>query len=113
VAGQRRCIGQANNVLIFPGVGLGAMVAEAHELTDEVFRVAAGELASLVTPERLAAGAIYPPISHLRAVARAVAVAVVRHVRQSGYGRQFHPDEIEPAVDRAIWYPDYLPIRPA
>ena len=113
VAGQRRCIGQANNVLIFPGVGLGAMVAEAHELTDEVFRVAAGELASLVTPERLAAGAIYPPISALRAVARAVAVAVVRHVQESGYGRQFHPDEIEPAVERAIWYPDYLPIQPA
>ena len=108
--GTRRVVGQANNVFIFPGVGLGAIVAEAREVTDDAFGVAARELAGQVTAERLASGAIYPPIADLRHVARVIAVAVVRHLRDTGYGRQFRDEEIEPAVDRAIWWPDYLPI---
>ena len=71
--GGTRTIGQANNVFIFPGVGLGAIVAEAHELTDDTFLVAAHELARQVSAERLVRGRIYPPISELRSVARAIA----------------------------------------
>ncbi len=103
-----RISGQANNVFIFPGMGLGAMVAEARELTDESFLVAAHELARLVTTERLAAGALYPPIPELRHAARSIAVALVRHFRDTGYGRQYADDDIEPAVDRAMWWPEYL-----
>jgi len=102
-----RVVGQANNVFVFPGVGLGAMVAEARELTDDAFVVAARTLAELVTEERVAGGAIYPPIADLRVAARAIAVALVRHFRDTGYGRQFRDDEIEPAVERAMWWPEY------
>jgi malic enzyme len=112
VAGVPRTIGQANNVFIFPGVGLGAIVAEASEVTDEAFLVAARELAELVSSDRLASGAIYPPIGDLRRVARTIAVAVVRHLRDSGYGLQFRDEEIEPAVDRAMWRPAYRPLVP-
>jgi len=108
-----RVIGQANNVFIFPGVGLGALVAEAREITDEVFLVAAETLAASVTRERLAQGGIYPPIEALRRIARQIAVAVVRQLRDTGYGRQFRDDEIEPAVDRAMWIPEYVPYEPA
>jgi len=108
--GTRRTVGQANNVFIFPGVGLAAIVAEAREVTDDAFGVAARELAIHVSAERLASGAIYPSIGELRHVARAIAVAVVRHLRDTGYGRQFRDEEIEPAVERAIWWPDYLPV---
>jgi len=106
-----RVIGQANNVFVFPGVGLGAMVAEARELTDGAFVVAARTLAGLVTDERIATGAIYPPIAELRVAARAIAVALVRHFRDTGYGRQFRDDEIELAVDRAMWLPDYAELE--
>ncbi len=105
----RRIIGQANNVFIFPGVGLGAIVAEARELTDEAFLVAAREFSAMVSPDRLAAGAMYPPIRDLRRIARTIAVAVVKQLRDSGYGRQYRDEEIEPAVDAAMWWPEYLP----
>jgi malic enzyme len=107
-----RTIGQANNVFIFPGVGLASIVAEAREVTDEVFLVAARELAALVTAERLASGAVYPPIAELRGVSRRIAVAVVRHLRDTGYGRQYRDEEIEPAVDRAMWWPEYMAFEP-
>jgi malic enzyme len=107
--GVRRTIGQANNVFIFPGVGLAAIVAEARELTDDAFLVAARELAALVREDRLASGAIYPPIGDLRRVTRAIAAAVVRHLRESGYGRQYRDEEIEPAVDGTMWWPEYVP----
>jgi malic enzyme len=108
-----RAIGQANNVFIFPGVGLGALVAEAREVTDEAFLTAAQELAASVSPARLASGGIYPPIADLRTIARRIAVAVVRRLRDTGYGRQFRDEEIEPAVDAAMWWPAYDPYEPA
>jgi malic enzyme len=108
-----RIIGQANNVFIFPGVGLGALVAEARELTDDAFMTAAEELAASVAPDRLAAGGIFPPIAELRPIARRIAIAVVRRLRDTGYGRQFRDEEIEPAVDEAMWTPTYRPYRRA
>jgi malic enzyme len=108
----RRTIGQSNNVFIFPGVGLGAIVAEARELTDDAFLVAAREFSAMVSADRLASGAMYPPIRDLRRIARTIAVAVVRQLRDSGYGRQYRDEEIEPAVDRAIWWPEYQPFVP-
>ena len=105
--GGPRTIGQANNVFIFPGVGLGAIVAEAREITDETFLVAARVLGDLVSAERLAAGALYPPVRDLRPIARAIAIAVVAHLRDTGFGRQYRDEEIAAAVDRAMWWPDY------
>ena len=107
-----RVIGQANNVFIFPGMGLGAIVAETREVTDDMFLVAAHELAGLVLADRLRMGALYPPIAGLRAVARAIAVAVVREARESGHGRAYPDEEIELAVDRAMWWPEYVPFEP-
>jgi malic enzyme len=99
-------------VFIFPGVGLGALVAEAREVTEEAFLVAAEELAGSVPSGRLRMGAIYPPIGQLRSIARRIAIAVVRRLRDTGYGRQFRDEDIEPAVDDAMWVADYVPYRP-
>ncbi len=112
VAGGDRVIGQANNVFAFPGIGLGAIVAETHEVTDDMFIIAAHVLAGLVSPDRLRTGALYPPVAGLRGVARAVAIAVVRHARDRGHGRDYSDPEIEAAVDRAMWWPDYVPFEP-
>jgi malic enzyme len=113
VRGERtHVIGQANNAFVFPGIGLGAVVAEAREVTDEMFLVAAEALAEQVTQERLDVGALYPNQSELRVVSRAVALAVARCARDGGVGRHFRDEEIEPAVDAMVWHPDYVPYEP-
>jgi malate dehydrogenase (oxaloacetate-decarboxylating) len=96
-------------VFVFPGIGLGAIVAHATAIPDAAFLAAADTLASMVTPERLAAGALYPPVGALRAVSREVAIAVVGALRDAGAGLPFEDAEIPPAVDAAMWWPDYLP----
>jgi malic enzyme len=113
VDGKSHIIGQANNVFIFPGLGLGAIVAEAREITDEMFLLAAETLAGMVSDERLAAGALYPAVSELREVSRQIAARVVCQSRDCGVGRQYRDAEVLDAVDSAIWSPAYLPYRPA
>jgi malic enzyme len=107
IDGVTHLIGQANNAFVFPGVGLGAIVSEAREVSDGLFLGAADELAALVSSERLAQGALYPSQQDLRAVSRAIAIRVVREARDAGIGRQLHDDEVEPAVDAAMWFPRY------
>jgi malate dehydrogenase (oxaloacetate-decarboxylating) len=98
---------QANNVYIFPGVGLGALVAEATRVTDSMFTVAAQTLADLVSEADLAKGALFPPLTQLRDVSARIAVAVVKEVNNLGLGKGIPEADIVQAVDDAMWYPDY------
>ena len=112
-AGKRHVIGQANNVFIFPGVGLGTVIAEAREVTTEMFHIASATLASLVTEERLATGAIFPHQSELRRVSFEIACAVVRYASEHNLGRRIDPEEVAPLVRSVVWDPRYAPIRSA
>jgi malic enzyme len=107
IEGTTRHVGQANNVFIFPGVGLGAVVAQAREITDSMFLAAADTLAGLVTPERVSAGALYPRLADLREVSRAIAIAVAERARESGLANLEDHEDAAAAVDAAIWTPDY------
>ncbi len=105
-------IGQANNVFVFPGVGLGAIVSEAREVTEEMFAAAAAALAAAVSPEDLAEGSLFPRVRRLRAVTARVAEAVVTEAVRSGHAsRQI--DDPARAVAAAMWEPAYLPMSPA
>ena len=108
--GRTQVIGQANNVFIFPGVGLGAILGGATEITDELFLIAATTLAEMVPAERLETGALYPSVSALRQVSRAIAVRVVASLRK--VGPEAH-DAIVAEVDAAMWTPSYVAYRPA
>jgi malic enzyme len=112
--GRRHVIGQANNMFVFPGVGLGALVAEARMIPDELFVVAARELAACVDEKRLALGAIYPSQQDLRQVSFRIACEVVRFACRENLGRVIPDDEVEPLVASVVWDPAYVPIeRPA
>jgi malic enzyme len=112
-AGRRHIIGQANNVFIFPGVGLGSAVAEAEEVSAEMFHVAAITLARLVSQERLDLGGIYPHQSELRSVSFAIACAIVRYASDHNLGRRIAAQDVEATVRAAVWDPSYVPIRQA
>jgi malate dehydrogenase (oxaloacetate-decarboxylating) len=106
--GRTRRVGQGNNVFVFPGVGLGALVAEAREVTDGMFRAAAERLADELRPEDLEAGALYPPISTLRRVTGRIAEAVVRQARADGVARDAPGDDVAQRVADAMWDPAYV-----
>ncbi len=110
-AGARHVIGQANNVFIFPGLGLGAAVSEAVEITTEMFHIASATLARLVSQERLELGAIYPHQSELRRVSFEIACAIVRYASDQNLGRRIPPDEVQATVRAAVWEPTYVPVR--
>ncbi|MCC7534930.1 MAG: NAD-dependent malic enzyme [Deltaproteobacteria bacterium] len=109
--GTRHVIGQANNVFIFPGVGLGTAIAEAEAVTTEMFHVAAVTLSQLVSPERLASGAIYPHQSELRRASFAIACAIVRYASENNLGRRVAAENVEKLVRAAVWDPAYVPVR--
>jgi malate dehydrogenase (oxaloacetate-decarboxylating) len=110
--GASHPVPQANNAYVFPGIGLGAIVSEARILPESAFLVAARRLADLSTPEMLARGELFPPISDLRQVARELAIAVVGHLGGLGVGRRFTPEAIPAAVSAAMWRPAYVPYEP-
>ncbi len=107
--GGPRPIGQANNVFIFPGIGLGAVVAEVSRVNEEMFLVAARALAEQVSEERLEAGALYPPVESLAAISREVALAVATEAVASGVAGVRPGTDLAAAVDEAMWSPAYVP----
>lgn len=109
--GRRHVIGQANNVFIFPGVGLGTAISEAREVTTEMFHVASATLARLVSQERLDLGGIYPHQNDLRRVSFEIACAVVRYASEHNLGRRIDPQDVEATVRAAVWDPSYVPVR--
>ena len=112
IGGARREIGQANNAFVFPGIGLGAILSEAHEIADELFLAAADALAGCVTPDRLERGSLYPPQSELRQVSQRIAERVAGAAGAGGWGRTFAPDDLAQRVAAAMWFPRYAAYVP-
>ncbi|CAB4530606.1 unannotated protein [freshwater metagenome] len=107
--GTRYRIGQANNALLFPGLGLGTIVCRAATMSEGMFLAGARALASLADPTDPTKG-LLPQISQLREVSATVAVAVAEAAIAEGLNRVAVESPIE-AVQEAIWSPTYLPIH--
>ena len=106
-------IGQGNNVLIFPGVGLGALAVEARRFTDAAFAAAGDALHRFTQITGRPGEAIYPPLSRLRDVSFQVALAVGTALADEGAADPLSAVEVERRVREMIWEPVYRPYRPA
>jgi malate dehydrogenase (oxaloacetate-decarboxylating) len=103
--GVEHVIGQANNALIYPGIGLGTIVARASRVTDGMLLAAAEAIAGLVDVSRPGAG-LLPEVENLRAVSASVAVAVARRAMKEGVAEADLPDPVQEVQD-AIWQATY------
>ncbi len=103
-------IGQANNALLYPGLGLGTIVSGAKHVTDGMLLAAAEAVAGQVDVSSPGAS-LLPTVDHLRASSAAVAVTVARQAAADGVAT-LKPANLVQAVQDAMWqpvYPDTLP----
>lgn len=110
--GQVHTVSQANNIYIFPGVGMGALIAKAREVTDSMFVAAADALAARTIAANTDNDSLYPPLRNLRIITRDIAGAVAREARDAGVGRNLTDEQIEQELDHEIWNFDYPTLRP-
>ena len=102
---------QCNNMFIFPGVGLGALVSHATKVTDGMLLAASRAISEMVTPEQEAMGLMLPEMEDIRAAATAVAIAVAKQAREEGLGRLMDDETIVKTVTKAQWQPHFTPFR--
>ena len=105
-------IAQSNNSYIFPGVGLGVRASGATRVTDAMFMAAAHALADHVDA-KAPGESILPPLSTVRDVGRAIAIAVGKAAIADGVAPSATDDELVAQVDATMWFPDYVDYVPA
>lgn len=110
LGGKRFVIGQGNNAFIFPGLGFGAILCDAREITNAMVASAAAALASYTKSRYTSEGLIFPPVTDLREASVKVATAVIRQAIADGVSaRSDIPDDLEAFVRERFWKPEYLP----
>ncbi|PFD33207.1 NAD-dependent malic enzyme [Bacillus thuringiensis] len=104
-------IGQSNNALIFPGLGLGTIVVRASVMTDGMFAAAAEAVASMVDTSQPGAP-ILPEVEELRNISEMVAIEVAKVAVAEGVARvNLSDNDIKMAVKEAMWKPKYRQIK--
>jgi malate dehydrogenase (oxaloacetate-decarboxylating) len=104
-------VGQGNNAFIFPGLGFGAILSDAREITDAMVLEASYALAEF-TAERHP-GAMYPPVSELQEASQRVAMRVYMRAVQDGVSQApaRNARQIEEYVLSRFWRPEYMPVE--
>jgi malate dehydrogenase (oxaloacetate-decarboxylating)(NADP+) len=97
--------GQANNVYVFPGVGLGATACKARSIPDDLFLAAARALADMVSDEDIARGSLYPPLTSLREISLTIAVRVAERAWELGLATAERPADLRGAIAAGMYDP--------
>jgi malate dehydrogenase (oxaloacetate-decarboxylating) len=109
-AGRQYEIAQANNALIFPGLGLGVTVARARRVTDGMLLAAAYAVADMADTSTPGAP-LLPRVTDLRETSVAVAVAVARAAQAEGMASAALDADLASQVRALMWEPRYRPVR--
>jgi len=99
--------GQGNNIYIFPGVGLGVLACNASRVTEEMFLDAAHTLAEFVADDDLKSGAVYPPLSQIRAISLSIATVVAKRAYAQGLATEPEPADIKLFIQEKMYNPSY------
>ncbi len=99
--------GQGNNVYIFPGVGLGAIVSGSRRVTDEMFLAASRSLAAQVKESDIAMGCIYPSLKRVREVSAKIAYEVAKIAWEKGLTDREQPEDLQAEIYKAMYQPVY------
>eukprot|EP01004_Peranema_trichophorum_P003079 NODE_2090_length_1692_cov_46.021670_g1786_i0.p1 GENE.NODE_2090_length_1692_cov_46.021670_g1786_i0~~NODE_2090_length_1692_cov_46.021670_g1786_i0.p1 ORF type:complete len:431 (-),score=63.39 NODE_2090_length_1692_cov_46.021670_g1786_i0:222-1514(-) len=105
--GKKHIPGQGNNMYVFPGLGMGAFLSRASQVSDEMILAAAEALVDCVTPEMLEAGTIYPPLTQIRSISLRIAVRVIQKAKEQNLVTVPLPDDLEAFVLQNMWVPEY------
>ena len=108
--GRTYAIAQSNNALVFPGLGLGVAVVRARRITDAMIAAAADAVAAFANPTGPGA-ALLPPVTDLRTVSAAVAIAVAQAAEEHGLAEQPLTDPVR-QIHQAMWRPEYPSFEP-
>jgi malate dehydrogenase (oxaloacetate-decarboxylating)(NADP+) len=105
--GQTYLPSQANNLYIFPAVGMAIYATNAKRVTDEMFIEAAHAVADQVTPEQLKLGMLFPPQSNILEVEIQTAARVANLVFDSGLARVERPSDMVSFIREHVYKPEY------
>ncbi|MDX6464920.1 MAG: hypothetical protein QOE55_8617 [Acidobacteriaceae bacterium] len=106
-AGETYLPSQANNLYIFPAVGMAIYATNAQRVTDEMFIEAAHAVADQVTPEQLKLGMLFPPQSNILEVEVQTAARVAKFVFDAGLARVSRPSDILAFIRKQVYKPEY------
>lgn len=104
---------QVNNVYVFPGIGAGAHLCGAKQVTDRMLVAAAQAVHDALSPQQPGTEHVLPPLDQLRPVAVKVAAAVMRAAHADGVATAPLPDDLEAHIARWQYVPRYRPYVPA
>ena len=107
LAGQTFLPSQANNLYIFPAVGMAIYATNAKRVTDEMFIEAAHAVADQVTPEQLRLGMLFPPQSNILEVEIQTAARVAKLVFDTGLARVDRPADMVAFIRQHVYKPEY------
>jgi len=107
VQGKTFLPAQGNNVYIFPGVGLGAVICGARQITDAMFLAAAKVLTSHVSEAEYEQGCIYPHFARIREVSSDIALAVAECAYEQGLASKERPEDLSAAIQGYMYNPTY------
>jgi malate dehydrogenase (oxaloacetate-decarboxylating)(NADP+) len=110
VAGKLVVPSQANNVYVFPAIGLAVYATGARRVTDEMFLVAAEALAGQVSEDDRRHGLLFPPVANLLEAEIRTAIAVARHIVESGLATEPLSGDLESIVRSKVYDPGFAPL---
>ncbi|WP_325027359.1 malic enzyme-like NAD(P)-binding protein, partial [Microbulbifer pacificus] len=109
--GEKYPIAQCNNVYIFPGIGLGVVAAGANRVTENMLMAASNALAENAPVVKEGSGALLPPLSQIREVGKAIALAVGKQAQADGVAPGITEEKLEKNIEKNFWHPDYRRYR--